>query len=53
MTIELTRANIRNAIVLGMLFGVGVSISTQIIGEIAWHLKYPNGYASTASRMSE
>lgn len=49
--IELTRTNIRNAIILGMLFGIGVSFSNQVIGEIVWQLKYPNGwYDRTAAK---
>jgi hypothetical protein len=49
--IELTRTNIRNAIILGMLFGVAVSASNHVIAEAIWHLKYPNGwYDRTAQK---
>ncbi len=42
--IELSRLNIRNAVILGMLFGLGVCISSQIVNELIWQVKYPNGW---------
>jgi hypothetical protein len=30
--------------ILGMLFGIGACISSQIVNEVIWQVKYPNGW---------
>jgi hypothetical protein len=51
--IELTAKNIRNAIFLGMLFGFGVTITNNVLSEIVWNLKYPNGWLDRAAKVEQ
>lgn len=42
MTIDLTPRNVRNAIIIGMVFGMGVTISNAVISDIRWAMFPPS-----------